>query len=100
MDSRGQLRKGRKVSMVVLCPTRELARQGQEGIGLKWHVHLDSLPRSFMAVSRTIHSLVPCTMVWMSSWEHPVVSLIISTEEIWISPSATLLFWMKPVRVF
>ena len=30
MDSRGQLRKGRKVSMVVLCPTRELARQVQE----------------------------------------------------------------------
>lgn len=30
MDSRGQMRKGRLVSMVVLCPTRELARQVQE----------------------------------------------------------------------
>jgi ATP-dependent RNA helicase DDX21 len=30
MDARGGLRRGRKVSMVILCPTRELARQVQE----------------------------------------------------------------------
>ena len=30
MDARGNLRRGRKVSMVILCPTRELARQVQE----------------------------------------------------------------------
>jgi ATP-dependent RNA helicase DDX21 len=30
MDSSGKLRQGRKVRMIVLCPTRELARQVQE----------------------------------------------------------------------
>lgn len=32
MNERGQMRRGRKVSMVVLCPTRELARQVQEEV--------------------------------------------------------------------
>ena len=30
VDNYGRRRKGRKVSMIVLCPTRELARQVQE----------------------------------------------------------------------
>jgi superfamily II DNA/RNA helicase len=107
-DERGQMKRGRPVSMVVLCPTRELARQVNDELaaaarplginaevfhgGVSYDPQVcvfsfrlsNCLSDAQLTIRFLVYSLVLCVRVWTFLLEHLDASLIISNAAIFV----------------